>query len=88
MTAIEQARLKPLYEQMLRALKLQNKAPKTQEGYARAVRRAANFFDRCPDDLSAEELRVYFADFLDSHSPRSVNIERCGLQFFYRYVYR
>jgi site-specific recombinase XerD len=86
MTAIEQARLKPLYEQMLRALKLQNKALKTQQGYARAVRRVADFFDRCPDDLSAEDLRVYFADFLESHSPSSLNIERCGLQFFYRYV--
>lgn len=86
MNAAEQARFDERYAALQRALKLQNKAPKTQQGYARAVRRAAHFFDRCPDDLSAEDLRVYFADFLESHSPGSVNIERCGLQFFYRYV--
>jgi integrase len=86
MNASEQARFNTLYEKMLRALKLQGKALKTQQGYARAVRRAADYFDRCPDDLSAEDLRVYFADFLDTHSPSSINIERCGLQFLYRYV--
>ena len=86
MNATEQARFDGLYAAMLRALKLQGKAPKTQQGYARAVRRAAGFFDRCPDDLSAEDLRVYFADFLETRSASSVNIERCGLQFFYRYV--
>lgn len=86
MNAIEQARFTPLYAAMLRALKLQGMARKTQEGYARAVRRAATFFDRCPDDLSAEEMRVYFADLLETHSWSAVNIDRCGLQFFYRVV--
>lgn len=86
MNATEQARFDRLYADMRRALKLQGKAVKTQQGYARAVNRAANYFDRCPDDLSAEDLRVYFADFLETHSASSVNIERCGLQFFYRYV--
>lgn len=86
MNATEQARFDERYAALLRALKLQGKALKTQQGYARAVRRAAGFFDRCPDDLSAEELRVYFADFLENRSASSVNIERCGLQFFYRYV--
>lgn len=86
MNATEQARFDARYAALLRALKLQDKADKTQQGYARAVRRAADFFDRCPDDLSAEELRVYFADFLETHSASSVNIERCGLQFFYRHV--
>ena len=86
MNPIEQARFDKLYAAMQRALKLQGKTLKTQQGYARAVRRAAVFFDRCPDDLTAEDLRVYFADFLDSHCASSVNIERCGLQFFCRYV--
>jgi len=86
MNAPEQARFDPLYAAMLRALKLQGKAEKTQQGYARAVRRAAAFFDRCPDDLSAEDLRVYFAELLETHSWSAVNIDRCGLQFFYRQV--
>lgn len=86
MIATEQARFDERYAALLRALKLQGKAPKTQQGYARAVRRAAAFFDRCPDDLSAEELRIYFADLLETHSWSAVNIDRCGLQFFYRVV--
>lgn len=86
MNATEQVRFDERYAALQRALTLQGMAPKTQQGYARAVRRAAGFFDRCPDDLSAEDLRVYFADFLKTRSASSVNIERCGLQFFYRYV--
>ena len=45
MNAIEQARFNPLYEQMLQALKLQGKRPKTIEAYSRAVRRIAGFSD-------------------------------------------
>jgi site-specific recombinase XerD len=86
MNPTEQARFDERYAALLRALKLQGKAHKTQQGYARAVRRAADCFDRCPDNLTAEDLRVYCADFLTNHSASSVNIERCGLQFFYRYV--
>ena len=86
MNATEQARFDERYPALLRALKLQGMAAKTQEGYARAVRRAAGFFDRCPDDLSAEDLRVYFAALLGTHSWSAVNIDRCGLQFFYRHV--
>jgi site-specific recombinase XerD len=86
MNSIEQARLNPLYAAMLRALQLQGKAEKTIEAYARAVRRSADFFKRCPDDLTAEELQTYFAELLKSHSWSTVKLDRCGLQFFYRYV--
>ena len=86
MNSIEQARLDPLYATMLRALQLQGKAEKTVEAYARAIRRSADFFDRCPDDLSAEDLQTYFAALLKSHSWSTVKLDRCSLQFFYRYV--
>jgi len=86
MNAIEQARFNPLYESMQRALKLQGKAKATQDAYSRAVRRTANYFDRCPDDLTAEELREYFADLLETHSWSTIKLDRCGLQFFYRHV--
>ena len=86
MNATEQARFKPLYASMLRALKLQGAAEKTVDAYARAVRRTAKFFDRCPDDLSAEDLRVYFAKLLETHSWSTIKLDRCGLQFFYRHV--
>lgn len=86
MNSIEQARLNPLYESMQRALKLQGKAKATQDAYSRAVRRVADYFDRCPDDLTAEELREYFADLLETHSWSTIKLDRCGLQFFYRHV--
>jgi hypothetical protein len=33
---------------------------KTIDAYARAVRRVATYFDRCPDNLTLEELKAYF----------------------------
>jgi integrase len=86
MIAIEQARFNPLYESMQRALKLQGVAAATFSAYSRAVRRTAKYFDRCPDDLTAEELKDYFASLLDTHSWSTVKLDRCGLQFFYYHV--
>ncbi len=86
MNATEQARLKPLVESMQRALKLQGKAKATKDAYCRAVGRTSEYFDRCPDDLSAEELREYFASLLETHSWSTIKLDRCGLQFFYRHV--
>ena len=59
MNSIEQARFTPLFESLQRALKLQGKAKATKDAYSRAVRRVGEYFDRCPDDLSAEDLREY-----------------------------
>lgn len=86
MEASERVRFEALYGQHLRALKLQGKAPQTVDGYSRAVRRVAAFFDRCPDRLSAEDFKNYFAWLIDTRSWSLVKIERCGLQFFYRHV--
>lgn len=82
----EQARFDTLYQQHLTALKLQGKAHKTIDGYARGLRRLATYFDRCPDDLTADDLKRYFADLVDSHSWSAVRIDRCAIQFFYTYV--
>ena len=79
----EQARFKPLYEAMMRALNLQGKAKATIDAYSRAVRRTADHFDRCPDDLTGEELKEYFAQLLETHSWSTIKLDRCGLQFFY-----
>jgi len=86
MIDIEQARFTPLYESMLRALKLQGMAKATIDAYSRAVRRTAEYFDRCPDDLTAEELKAYFAALLETHSWSTIKLDRCGLQFFYHHV--
>ncbi len=86
MNALEQARFTPLYEALLRALNLQGKAEATIDAYSRAIRRVAGYFDRCPDDLTAEELKEYFAQLLETHSWSTIKLDRCGLQFFYRHV--
>ncbi len=58
MDSLEQARFDALYAKHLRALKLQGKAQRTIDSYARAVRRVAAHFDRCPDQLDADQLSL------------------------------
>ena len=54
--------------------------------YARAVRRVAQYYDCCPDELSTEQLEVYFAALVESHSWSTVKVDRNGLQFFWKHV--
>jgi len=75
-----------LYEEHLRALKLQGKAKKTIDAYSRAIRRVRDYFDCCPDKLTKKQLGIYFADLVESHSWSTVKIDRLGLQFFWKYV--
>jgi site-specific recombinase XerD len=86
MTPAEQQHNDELVERHFRALKLQGLRPKTIDSYGRAVRRAATYFDRPLDTLTAEELKLYFADFLDTHSWSTIKIHRNGLQFFWKHV--
>ncbi len=82
----ELKRFKELYKRHLRLLKLQGKSQKTIEAYSRAVRRVSDYFDCCPDQLTPEELEIYFEKLVDSHSWSTVKIDRLGLQFFWRHV--
>lgn len=86
MNASDKARFDRLYQQHLTALKLQGLRPKTIEAYARAVRRVAARFDRCPDSLSTAELKSHFSDLVDSHSWSTVKVDCNGLRFFYEHV--
>ena len=75
-------RFNKLYKHHQQSLKLQGKAKKTIDAYSRAVRRVRDYFDCCPDKLQPEQLEVYFADLVESHSWSTVKIDRNGLQFF------
>ncbi len=86
MKSIEQERFTTLYSQMQQALILQGMQPKTIDAYSRAIRRVAKSVDRCPDNLTADELKHYFASLVESHSWSTVKLDRCGIQFFYRHV--
>ena len=82
----EQQRFDLLYEQHLTNLTLQGKRPATIDAYSRAIRRIAAYFDCCPDTLTSEDLKRYFADLIASHSWSTVKLDRNGLQFFYFHV--
>lgn len=82
----DQRKFDRLYQHHLQALKLQGKSDTTIDLYSRAVRRVAEFFDRCPDQLSPEELKTFFASLIETHSWSTVKVDRCGLQFFWEHV--
>jgi integrase/recombinase XerD len=86
MNASEESRFDALYAQHLTALKLQGKAPKTSDSYARAIRRLRDHFDRCPDELGRRDFKTYFSGLVDSHSWSTVKIDLCGIKFFFEQV--
>jgi len=86
MISSEQTRFDKLYKRHLRALKLQGLSDSTIDVYARAVRRIAQHYDCCPDQLTTEQLEVHFAALVESHSWSTVKVDRNGLQFFYKQV--
>lgn len=79
-------RFNKLYNRHQKTLKLQGKAEKTIDAYSRAVRRARDYFDCCPDKLKPKQLEDYFSDLVESHSWSTVKIDRLGLQHFWKYV--
>jgi integrase len=86
MNPSQQKRFNLLYQSHVKALKRQGKAKATIDAYARAVRRIAEYFDRCPDKLSAANLKDYFSSLVQSHSWSTVKLDRNGLQFFYKHT--
>jgi site-specific recombinase XerD len=46
----------------------------------------AGHFDRCPDDLSPDDLKGYFTALLEQYSWSTIKVDLCSLQFFHRYV--
>lgn len=71
------------YEQ---ALRLQRKRDRTIETYGQYLWKVAKHFNRCPDDLSADELKSYFSWMLSRYAPNTVNVQVASLVFLHRYV--
>lgn len=82
----EQERFEILYAKHLQALTLQGKRGKTIDGYARAVRRIAGHFGRCPDNLTHDDLKGYYSWMVENYSWSSLKVDLWGLVFFYRHV--
>ena len=77
-----------LYQSHLKHLKLKGLQPKTIDAYARAIRRAGDYFDYRIETLTEAQLTDYFTDLLASHSWSAVKLDLYGLKFFYIYVLR
>ena len=86
MNKAQQKKFDSLYQQHVNALHRQGKAESTIDAYARAVRRIAAYYDRCPDRLSQDNLKDYFSSLVKTHSWSTVKVDRIGLQFFYKHV--
>lgn len=82
----DQNRFNKLYQQHLDALILQGKSPKTQQMYGYYLHQVAEFFDTCPDHLTAAELKAYFLHLVEARSWSTVKVARNAIQFFYRFV--
>jgi integrase/recombinase XerD len=62
----------PLRRRMLEDMQLRGLAPKTQQASIRAVRQLASSYDKSPDRISEEELRLSFLYlYSEKHLARS-----------------
>ena len=86
MNKVWEKKFDSLYQQHVNALRRQGKAATTIDVYSRAVRRITKFFDRCPDQLSPNDFKIYFDALVKSHSWSTVKVDRNDLQFFYKHV--
>ena len=75
MTTLSETIFNNNYQTHLKHLKLKGLQPKTVDAYARAVRRAGDYFDYQISDLSEAQLTDYFSDLLASHSWSTVKLD-------------
>jgi len=81
----------PWYDRAVEALKLNGKGERTQEAYARHVRKLVEFFDgRDPDTISEDDLKCYFLhrQEVDKWQPNTMRICYSAIKFFYLHVVR
>lgn len=86
MNTAEQKHFDSLYQEHINALTRQGKSKVTIASYARAVRRITTYFDKCPDQLSLNDIKDYFTSLISTHSWSTVKIDRNGLMLFYKHV--
>ncbi|MBT4266613.1 MAG: site-specific integrase [Deltaproteobacteria bacterium] len=75
-----------LHERFKREIKLQGKSPKTIDSYARSLRRLLTYFDCHPQELTQDDLKLYFEDLLSSRSWSVVRVDRWGLRLFWERI--
>lgn len=75
-----------LHETFKREIKLQGKSPKTIDSYARSLRRLLTYFDCHPQELTQDDLKLYFEDLVTSRSWSVVRVDRWGLRLFWERI--
>jgi site-specific recombinase XerD len=86
MNAEELAKFKQLLAAYDQALRLQRMRERTIETYRQYLWKVAKHFNRCPDDLSTDELKSYFSWMLTCYAPNTVNVQVASLVFLHRHV--
>lgn len=73
---------------MLEDMRLRDLRPRTQEGYALAVRLFLDWAKHEPEWLTEEVVRAYFLYLRDDkkQAPSSINIAVCALRFFFTHT--
>ncbi len=76
------------YDKMVKALQLNGKGERSQQAYARAVRKLAEHYHKSPDLVTDEELRQYFLHRTNvtGWSRVACTIALCGIKFFYEHT--
>jgi len=79
-----------LHERMIQDMQLRGFSLRTQEAYARAVRKLAEHYHKAPDLVTEEELREYFLyrTNVSRWSRVACTIALCGVKFFYEQTLR
>lgn len=79
-----------LHERMIQDMQLRGFSPRTQQSYARAVRKLADHCHKSPDLVTDEELRQYFLyrTNVSRWSRVACTIALCGVKFFYEQTLR
>lgn len=74
----------PLRQRLIDDLRLRNYSPRTVEAYVAGVARFAKHFNRSPDQLGPDDVRVFQLDLLRRHvSWSQFNQTVCALRFFF-----
>lgn len=75
----------PLRQRMLEDMQLRGLAARTQESYVRAVEQLAKHYQKSPELLTEEELRLYFLYLRnEKHASRSTStVALCAIKFLY-----
>jgi len=77
-----------LLNRMNQDLQLRGMADSTQHDYLRAVRKISEHFEKPPDLITEDELRIYFLYLKNERNlSRSASaVALCGIKFFYTYT--